>query len=996
LARRAAAVRAQRLAEAQATQAAGDAEAQTRLQNLGYDVSPEALQRLSRLSGWARRRVPALAPCPNADQVADVPTPFVFRIVGADGVVARCVDARLLYQLERIGGLDVLRDALAYTVIETLPPGARLDRPDVLEAVTEAVDVNAARFKSRWRQVDPERGIETPSVGSLSAIMRPRLWAPPGSSAAANATAWATDPAGQRMRYASGAVEGSPRALASGEDPVAAAQTARAIGIGALPIVLPPALFGEWFASVTEAPAVPAVGLDSRGLGRSLTAPNASAREPGLSGPLVRVTYEQPRGSGRMVRALVTRTNKGAPPTERRLYTDVFGTTMALAPDEVVQETDARPFVGLSIHSVDPALLGTAYGYAVPGGAGIPPVEAQVPFDVLWRLWGDIKTPPPSRSEALPPPLALAANNVERAGERGDVIVSPAIFPLAAGIILAPAAHDTQEALEAYASASADNGPSPLERFLNGVRMLVEGQVLLVPSSLWAPADAPTPVAFVVRRLFGYVRRTPYAPGAYEVARVPAATITDSIYVVDIERPDTPTPATSYEALAAYYAVGPQGRRRSESPAGDAAEATAIEASLAARTDGGLAVSLTGALPPTLEVIMASREAPTSRERAHWSQFMRRMRRATGGALPEPPAVARRALPGLHVGPLPTSAPMPGVGSLSATALAIDPSRIGRRVFRYDTARAAWHDVSLDRTALPSLTDRELEDLLLALPETPGGARAPILAFYLVGPEGNIVSAADLTRTVTFAPQVASAAERQEDRRRTEAQRAQAQSRAAGRAAMARATEPLGQSLAPTQTTRSAATFVRQSGSLLGRRKQPPSPSPTFAGRAALPPGLAALASASLDRLLASSTPEAVADLVGVSPERVREILQSDAWWAIVRGDDSDAGILAARSADPGAGGSVTASVLDVLDNAVYEFTGVGPEVIAEVADLAQRDPRWRPDIDGVVTPRRVLGIVAAAYDPVVRTRSQPPDSNASAVILNRIYFALGRRNNSQ
>ncbi|QBZ81074.1 hypothetical protein pclt_cds_479 [Pandoravirus celtis] len=716
----------------------------------------------------------------------------------------------------------------------------------------------------------------------------------------------------------------------------------------------------------------------------------AGAVADGCRRPLVRITYEQPPGSGRLVRALVTRIGSDDV-SGRNIYADVFGTTLGLARDEVLEETPAQPFIGLATYSTDPALPGVAYGYAVAGGSSMPTTEALVPYDVLWNLWGGSEHP---TDASLPPPLAAAAEHIENSGDLGNIVLTPSVFPLGAAIILAPAARDAQEALDAYARAVAGlqgPQPSPIEQVLDRAFMLADGQMLVIPPELWAPARVPRPVAFVVRRLFGYVRRAPYTPGAYEVARVPVITVggsrQGSFYALDIEPAEVPTPATSHDALAAYYAAGPGGRPRSESPAGDAAEAAAIETALRAQRQGGLAVGLTGALPPTLAVIMASREAPTPRERAHWSQFMRRVARATGGTLPEPPhTVPPRALVGLHVAPLTGTAAVPSIGSLSATALAIDPSKVGRRVFRYDMARGVWHDVSLVRPALPSLTDRELEDLLLALPETPDGPRAPLMTFYLVGPDGPIATAGNLARTVTFAPDVIDANERQ---RRAEAQSAQVQSRARSRAAAAAAARAAQQQQQPpTQPT----------GSVLGRRRQPPTPTPPSPTplRPTVPPGLAQQAATSLARLLASPAPRVVADLVGVPVERVRDILQSDAWLAVVAGNDADASALAMRPADPRTTDPAAPSVLDVVDNAVYEFTDVGPEIIAEVVDRTARDPRWTPAVDGLVTPRRVLGVVAAAYDPVVRTRSADPDSNASAVLLNQVYFALARRNAQQ
>ncbi|AJF97891.1 hypothetical protein TW95_gp1157 [Pandoravirus inopinatum] len=566
------------------------------------------------------------------------------------------------------------------------------------------------------------------------------------------------------------------------------------------------------------------------------TAPGMAARPltslpTGAGGPLVRITYEQPPGSGRLVRALVTRIGSDDA-SGRNIYADMFGTTLGLARDEVLEETSAQPFIGLVAYSTDPALPGVAHGYAVAGGSSMPTTDALVPYDVLWNLWGGSEHP---ADASLPPPLAAAAEHIENSGDLGNIVLTPSIFPLGAAIILAPAARDAQEALDAYARAVAGlQGPqsSPIEQVLDRAFMLADGQMLVIPPQLWAPARVPRPVAFVVRRLFGYVRRAPYAPGAYEVARVPVITVggsrQGSFYALDIEPAEVPTPATSHDALAAYYAAGPGGRPRSESPAGDAAEAAAIETALRAQSQGGLAVGLTGALPPTLAVIMASREAPTPRERAHWSQFMRRVARAAGGTLPEPPrTVPPRALVGLHVAPFAATTAPPSIGSLSATALAIDPSKIGRRVFRYDTTRGVWHDVSLVRPALPSLTDRELEDLLLALPETPDSPRAPLMTFYLVGPDGPIATAGNLARTVTFAPEAINAADRQEGRRRAEAQRAQVQSRA--RFVPPQPPRPVRPNNQPTQwqqQQQQQQPTTQPTGSVLGRRRQPPTPTP--------------------------------------------------------------------------------------------------------------------------------------------------------------------------
>ncbi|AGO84258.1 hypothetical protein psal_cds_481 [Pandoravirus salinus] len=991
LRRRAAEARAQRTAETQREARESLAAA------LGYEIDQAAFERLAALPAWARQRVPALAPCPNADQMADVPPPFVFRVVGADGIVARCVDARLLNHLDRLGGANALHDALTRIVRDALAPDVALDDA-VSGAVSEAVDINAARFKARWRQVDPERGVEPLPIGQLSAIMRPVLadlprllaaadedtgdvvaWEP--DSAAEDEIAWDADPAGQRLSHAA-------------IPPGARGNVARAIGIGASPIILPPALFGQWFAAATEGPAVPA----------SMVAAGSAAAGPAAlpadaAGRLMRITYEQPAGSGRLVRALATRISADDDASGRAIYADVFGTTMGFAPGEVLEEAWAQPFVGLAAYSTDPALPGVAYGYALAGKPSMPTTEALVPYDVLWNLWGGSEHP---TDVSLPPPLsAAAARHIENTAGLSNIVLAPTVFPLGAAVILAPAARDAQEALDAYARATRglpgtqqQQQSSPIKQVLDRAFMLADGQMLVVPPQLWAPAHVREPVAFVVRRLFGYVRRAPHAPGAYEVARVPVITVggsgQGSHYAVDIEPAEVPTPPTSYDALAAYYAAGPNARARSESAAGDVAEAAAIETALRAQRDGGLAVGLTGALPPTLAVIMASREAPTPRERAHWSQFLRRVARAAGGSLPEPPwTVPPRALAGLHVAPLPAAAGTPGVGSLSATALAINPAAVGRRVFRYDTARGVWHDVSLVRPALPSLSDRELEDLLLALPQTPDGPRAPLMTVYLVGPDGAVTGARDIARTVTFAPEAVDAAERQEGRRRVEAQRAQVQSRARSRAAAA------AEARATQQQQRQPQPPPQETGSVLGRRRQPPTPTPPSPTplRPTVPPGLAQQAAASLARLLASPAPRVVADLVGVSVERVRDILQSDAWLAVVAGDDADASALAARPADPRTTDPAAPSVLDVVDNAVYEFTGVGPEIIAEVVDRTTRDRRWTPAVDGPATPRRVLGVVAAAYDPVVRTRSADPDSNASAVLLNHVYFALARRN---
>ncbi|AGO82617.1 hypothetical protein pdul_cds_522 [Pandoravirus dulcis] len=265
------------------------------------------------------------------------------------------------------------------------------------------------------------------------------------------------------------------------------------------------------------------------------------------------------------------------------------------------------------------------------------------------------------------------------------------------------------------------------------------------------------------------------------------------------------------------------------------------------------------------------------------------------------------------------------------------------------------------------------------------------MTFYLVGPNGTVVATGDLARSVTFAPEALDAAERQESRRRAEAQRAQAQSRAQSRAAAAAAARAAQQQQQQQQQPQQQ---PQPTGSVLGRRRQPPTPTPSPTPlRPAVPPGLARQAEASLARLLASPAPGVVAGEVGVPVERVRDILQSDAWLAVVGGDDADASALAARPADPRSTDPAAPSVLDVVDNAVYEFTGVGPEIIAEVVDSTARDPRWTPAVDGPVTPRRVLGVVAAAYDPVVRARSADPDSNASAVILNQVFFALARHN---
>nr|UDO47506.1 hypothetical protein [Pandoravirus massiliensis] len=402
----------------------------------------------------------------------------------------------------------------------------------------------------------------------------------------------------------------------------------------------------------------------------------------------------------------------------------------------------------------------------------------------------------------------------------------------------------------------------------------------------------------------------------------------------------------------------------------------------AIRAQGGLGGAGAG---PSLDVLMASRQEPTPRERAHWSQFMRRVSRDAGGLVPEAPVAPEGReeqegidrIAGLHVEPLPGMA---------------GP----HRVLRYDTARDAWHDVSLARPALPSLSDDDVEALLLAPSPAPGVARAPAAVFYLVGPGGVPVSPTDLTRSVTFAPEALAGAERQEGRRRVEAQRAQAEARAQARAANARA-------IAQAPETR--ATVERPGGSVLGRRKQPPTPSPIarttvaepMAQAAAtamtppmLPTALARQAEASLAALVASDVPDAVAQLMDVPPGRVRDILTGGAWMGVVGGRDADAERLASTPADPAHPNGP--SLLDVVDNAVYEFTGVGPEIVDQVVDRTARDPRWRPETDGAVTPRRVLGIIAAAFEPVVRARTADPVSNASAVILNQVYFALARQ----
>ncbi|AVK76153.1 hypothetical protein pneo_cds_546 [Pandoravirus neocaledonia] len=899
---------------------------------------------------------------------ASVPPAFVFRIVGADDSTALCVDARQLDHLDKLGGSRTLRDAIEYAVLDALPAGAAIaENPAVAAAVSDAVDLNASRFKARWRQIDPAHGVEPPPgvEGILSAALRPRLYVPPGLPAAAIEGVWARDPAGQRLRYA----------VASSE---ADGGVARAMGIAGHATVLPRDLLAQWSDAFL---------------------PDGAPSDKRLS----IVTYRDPAGSRVPRHALVTRVrtavggvnNDDAGATGERVYTSVSGAQMRLPRDAVLDETPLQPFVGLALHSVDPALTNVVYGYAVPGDATMPTTDALVPYDVLWRLWEGRSDAPPT-DIALPRPLASAAAQIDAHPDigRGDVIAAPSVFAPVAAIVVAPAAQDAADALDAYAaSVAADTAagavPAPVQRALDGMPMVADGQMIVVPPDMWAPVRVAHPVALVVRRLFGHVRRDD-ASDVYQVERVPVAVVHTAPYEISVEPLDIGAPADSYDALRSYYAAGPGGQRRQESPVGDAAEARAIEAAIRAQEALGGAASA----GPSLDVLMASRQAPTARERAHWSQFMRRVARDAGGLVPQASAAVENRgkeeeegpgrMAGLHIEPLPGAA---------------GP----HRVLRYDTARDVWHDVSLARPALPSLSDDDVEALLLAPPTIPGAARAPVSIFYLVGPEGTPVSPADLTRSVTFAPEALAGAERQEGRRRAEAQRAQAESRAQARAANARAIAEASEAGRPPQ-------LRLPGGSVLGRRKQPPAPipAPSTAAAAAQPVGLALVATtgaptlpqlptelarqsrASLTNLLASDVPDTVAQLMGVPPGRVRDILANGAWTAVVGGRDADAERLAsvpAQAQNPGG-----PSVLDVVDNAVYEFTGVGPEIVGQVVDRTARDPRWRPETDGPVTPRRVLGVIAAGFDPVVRARAADPDSNASAVILNQVYFALARQ----
>ncbi|AVK77077.1 hypothetical protein pmac_cds_389 [Pandoravirus macleodensis] len=898
---------------------------------------------------------------------ANVPPAFVFRIVSADGGMALCVDARQLDHLDKLGGSRTLRDAIEYAVLNALPAGASVaQNPAVAAAVSDAVDLNAARFKARWRQIDPAHGVEPlPSVdGILNATLRPRIYAPPGLPAAAIQAVWARDPAGQRLRYAA-------------VSPDVDGGVARSMGIAGQAIVLPPDLLTQWSSAFAQGRAAP----DER---------------------LAVVTYNDPVAPGRTRRALLTREramggDDDVGGTQERAYTSVSGAQVRLPRDAVLDEVPVQPFVGLALHSVDPALTGVAYGYAIPGTADTPATDALVPYDALWHIWEGRSDAPPT-DVTLPQPLAAAAAQIDMHPDIGriDLIAAPSVFAPVASIVVAPAAQDAADALAAYeASVLGDVTvmPTPVQKALDSMPVVADGQLIVIPPDMWAPVRVAYPVALVVRRLFGHVRRD--SSDAYQVERVPVAVMHAAPYEVSMEPLDVVgAPMESYDALKSYYAAGPRGQRHLESPVGDAAEARAIEAAVRARE----ALDGTAGAGPSLDVLMANRQAPTSRERAHWSQFMRRVARNAGGLVPPSPVAAENQreeeeepegpgrLAGLHIEPLPgTAGP--------------------HRVLRYDTARDVWHDVSLTRPALPSLSDDDVEALLLAPLTMPGAARAPAAVFYLVGPAGVPVSPADLARSVTFAPEALAGAERQEGRRRVEAQRAQTEARAQARAANVRAMAEAA------ETTRRLSQPQMLGGSVLGRRKQPPTPSPTpppaamaqqpttrtSLGAAAvaltppqLPAGLARQAETSLAALLASGVPDTVALLMGVAPRQVRDILTGGAWAAVVGGRDADAERLASMPAEPQ--NLSGPSLLDVVDNSVYEFAGVGPEIVDQVVDRTARDPRWRPETDGQVTPRRVLGVIAAAFDPVVRARTADPDSNASAVILNQVYFALARQ----
>nr|UDO47505.1 hypothetical protein [Pandoravirus massiliensis] len=488
-----------------------------------------------------------------------VPPAFVFRIVAADGGMARCVDARQLDHLDKLGGSRTLRDAIEYAVLDALPAGTAIaQNPNLAAAVSDAVDLNAARFKARWRQIDPERGVEPPSGvdGILSAALRPRLYVPPGLPAAAINAVWARDPAGQRLRYAavSPDVDGS---------------IARAMGISGQPVVLPPDLLAQWTSALAR--------------GRAAT-----------DDRLVVVTYSDAANAGRTWRALLIRvpaqgsTARDADDTAERAYATLLGTEVRLPRDAVSDEAPAQPFVALALHSVDPALARVAYGYAVPGTAATPATDALVPYDALWRLWEGRSDGPPS-DVALPRPLAAAAAQIDMHPDigRGDLVVAPSVFPPVAAIAVAPAAQDAAEALDAYVASAPDgvaSVPAPVQRALDSMRVVADGQMIVVPPDMWAPVRVAHPVALVVQRLFGYVRRD--SSDAYQVERVPVATVHGAPYEVVVEPLDASAPAMSADALALYYAAGPAGQHRVESTAGDAAEARAIEAAI--RAQGGL------------------------------------------------------------------------------------------------------------------------------------------------------------------------------------------------------------------------------------------------------------------------------------------------------------------------------------------------------------------------------------------------------------------------
>jgi len=1010
------------------------------------------------LATQARRAVPGIAPCPNASEIEDVPAQFVFRVVGADDLVTRCVDARLLDHLQRIGGIETLDRALTYTVVEgilrsegtpqdVIDPQIILDTwnstqwtPDQVAAIQRTVDNDASRFVSRWRQIDPARGIENMPGNPDYAQVDPLLFTPAGIPRSETAEAWKADPAGQRLRYT----------MERGPEP--SDNVMRAIGRGEWPILLSPDLFGHWQQALLYGPAVPVeptyaptarelhplpsarpgtVGYAREAAAATQAAireANAAGRrhaQEQLVGPLKRITFSQPLGTGRLVRVLATPLESLASTTGTqqqrpgvRRFTDIFGTTFSLSANAIVEEVDAQPFVGLSIYSTDPGLPHVAYGYADVSPTPLRgPDQIQVPYDVLWRVWDGQVSQPPSREETrarLPPPLAAAASQVKPPPSPRDVVVKPSLFPLGAGIVLAPVAGDAAEVFALYRQAliatAREEGSvtrlpqsNPLERFLDTMRILVEGQILLVPPEIWLPARVEGPVGFVVRRLFGYIRRAPYSPGAFMVGRTAVATITPSLYVLDMEPIADSAVPTTYEALADYYAAGPNAlysaMQRNEAPQGDTAEATSIENTLRERTAadvrtlaggarGELATALTAALPLPEEAI-ALMGPPTLFERAHWGQFMRSVAKLAGGVLPTPPARSERPMPGLHIEPLPTYAPGTATRLVERTPVASAGAAnlrpiLTERVLRYDTVRGVWVDVTLGRNALPALTDDQLVDLLLA-PSPPGTnePRAFRFTFYLMNGRAEPVQPASLVRSVTFAPSVTGGGP-------TEAERAEA------RQAQERVRR---QSRIPTVAAAAAAAPVEAPIYSVGQRRPAPSPavSPTTspvpattvpspeavaqAGGGGVPRRSLARGQASRAFLIESGVPDEVASLLGITPQQVRAVLASNAWDQYISGNTAPLAVLPAVPRTPQSDvlSGAAPSALSVIDYVVYTLLGIDSNQVVEITRDTRNDPRWgqRP-----LGERDVMSVLAAEFYPVVIAQTEAADTPAAQLVL--------------